>query len=35
MTIKYPNGAVCKAIMLSYDQDEIRLSPPVPMKLRY
>jgi hypothetical protein len=24
MTIKYPNGAVCKAIMLSHDQDEIR-----------
>ena len=24
MTIKYPNGAVCEAIMLSHDQDEIR-----------
>ena len=24
MTIKYPNGSVCEAIMLSHDQDEIR-----------
>jgi hypothetical protein len=24
MTIKYANGTVCKAIMLSHDEDEIR-----------
>jgi hypothetical protein len=24
MTIKYANGTVCKAIMLSHDQDEVR-----------